>query len=254
MQTVTESDRSTEQRRAEPPLRIKYRVRFAKTGLLRWISHRDLARLWERLVRRAQLQLSMTEGFHPKPRISFPSALALGVEGLNEVVELDLAEQLQAGDLLERLRRDEQPGLQILSVVRLPDGFGKAQLLRSDYLIAIPQNVDLDRLQTAIEQLKIQTAVPLVRKKKTTTVDVATQVLRLEVSQQQLQLSIAASDAASLRPGEVLELIGAGNWIEDGATITRTRVLLQKEYPTEDLAKPMFQTNTTGDSHEQSPS
>ena len=45
----------------DQPLRIRYRIRFAKTGLLRWISHRDLARLWERLLRRARLQLSMTE-------------------------------------------------------------------------------------------------------------------------------------------------------------------------------------------------
>ena len=44
----------------------------------------------------AALKLSMTEGFHPKPRIGFPSALALGVEGLDEVVEIELAEELDA--------------------------------------------------------------------------------------------------------------------------------------------------------------
>ena len=96
------------------PLRLRYRIRFAKTGLLRWTSHRDLARLWERLLRRAQLQLSMTEGFHPKPRIGFPSALALGISGNNEVVELDLAERLTATELFQRLAQDDQPGLQLL--------------------------------------------------------------------------------------------------------------------------------------------
>ena len=74
----------------------------------------------------------MTEGFHPKPRIGFPSALALGVEGLDEVVEIELAEELTPDELLERLHQDDQPGLTINSVARLPDGFGKAQLLRSD--------------------------------------------------------------------------------------------------------------------------
>ena len=43
------------------PTRLRYRIRFSKTDLLRWTSHRDLARLWERLVRRSQLKLSMTE-------------------------------------------------------------------------------------------------------------------------------------------------------------------------------------------------
>ena len=40
-----------------PPIRDRYRIRFAKTGLLRWIGHRDLQRLWERLLRRAELPL-----------------------------------------------------------------------------------------------------------------------------------------------------------------------------------------------------
>jgi hypothetical protein len=44
-------------------------------------------------------------------------------------------------------------------------------------------------------------------------------------------MSLAASQAASLRPNDVLELIGAGDWIEQGASITRTRVVLQREYP-----------------------
>ncbi len=258
MPAVTEPVRSTDDRRDETPLRIKYRIRFAKTGLLRWISHRDLARLWERLVRRAQLQLSMSEGFHPKPRISFPSALALGVEGLDEVVELDLAEQLDAGELFDRLRRDQQPGLEILRVVRLPDGSGKAQLLRSEYLIAVPPRADLELVQQAIERLKSQTTVSLVRKQKTTIVDVASQVLALELVDPQLRLSIAASDAASLRPTEILNLIGAGNWIEEGASITRTRVVLEKEYQCENDAPMPLPTqqptkSTSGDVSDASP-
>ena len=63
---------------ADKPIRDRYRIRFGKTGLLRWIGHHDLQRLWERLLRRADLRLSMSQGFHPKPRINFPSALALG--------------------------------------------------------------------------------------------------------------------------------------------------------------------------------
>ncbi len=228
MPTVT-AEQSTTDKRAETPLRIRYRIRFAKAGLLRWTSHRDLARLWERLVRRAELKLSMTEGFHPKPRIGFPSALALGVEGLDEVVELELAEELQVNELSDRLRNDEQPGLEILSVVRLPDGFGKAQLLRSDYRIAIPELVDLAATQKAIDEFKLQTTVKVVRKKKTVTAEVASQVLKFEISNNQLHLSLAASQSATLRPSDVLELIGAGDWIENGASIQRTRVVLERE-------------------------
>lgn len=82
-----------------PPIRDRYRIRFAKTGLLRWIGHRDLQRLWQRVLRRADLRLSMSQGFHPKPRIHFPSALPLGFQGIDEVTEVELAESDNAATL-----------------------------------------------------------------------------------------------------------------------------------------------------------
>ena len=219
---------------AEPaPLRIRYRIRFAKSGLLRWTSHRDLARLWERIVRRAALELSMTEGFHPKPRIGFPSALALGVNGLDEVVELELAEQMTAHNLFKRLCDDNQPGLTIISVKLLPEGFGKARLERSDYIISIPEGVDIAKAEQAIGELKSKDTLSFERKKKIVTVDAA-QVPRIEIQGRELHLSLAASESASLRPGDVLDLINASNWVENGAIINRTKVILQKEYETDE--------------------
>ena len=226
-------NQSTDSANSEPPLRVRYRIRFGKSGLLRWTSHRDLARLWERIVRRAELKLSMTEGFHPKPRIGFPSALALGVNGLDEVVELELAERLTVDELLGRLRADNQPGLTINSVKLLPDGFGKAQLLRSDYLITIPECVDLTAAEKAITELKSKDTFSFERKKKTVTVDAA-QIPKIEIIENELHLSLAASQSASLRPGDVLDLMGASDWVENGCVINRTNVVLQKEFETTD--------------------
>ena len=59
-------------------LRRRIRIRFRKIDDVRQISHLDLIRTMERLFRRAGLQLGMSEGFHPKPRMSFPSALNVG--------------------------------------------------------------------------------------------------------------------------------------------------------------------------------
>ena len=67
------------------------------------------------------------------------------------------------------------------------------------------------------------------------TVD-ASQIPAIEIVGQELHLSLAASDSASLRPGDVLDLIGASRWIEDGALISRTEVILQKEFETDDPA------------------
>ena len=204
--TVTENG----QPRLEPrkatvaePLRLRYRVRFAKTGLLRWTSHRDLARLWERLVRRAQLKLSMTEGFHPKPRIGFPSALALGISGINEVVELDLAERLTATELFRRLTQDDQPGLMIKSVQLLPEGSGKAKLDRTDYLITTPDpdlgaaTVDGSAIRSAIDSLLAKETVTVTRKNKPVTFRVADQIISLKFDSD-IELSMAASDRGNI--------------------------------------------------------
>ncbi|QDT13361.1 hypothetical protein K239x_53790 [Planctomycetes bacterium K23_9] len=177
----------------------------------------------------------MTEGFHPKPRVGFPSALALGVNGLDEVVELELAERMPVAELFQRLCDDNQPGLAIKSVMLLPEGFGKAQLSRADYIITVPDTVDVDAAQLAIKQLKAKDSVSFERKNKTVTVDTS-QIPKIEIHGDELRLSLAASQSASLRPGDVLDLIDASDWIEKGSVISRTRVVLQKEFESSDPA------------------
>src|SRR5437868_12937696 len=71
-----------------PADRTKFRVRFRKAGDLRLVSHHDLLHCVERMFRRAALPVSATQGFNPRPRVSFAQSLALGVIGLNEVLEL----------------------------------------------------------------------------------------------------------------------------------------------------------------------
>ena len=234
-----------EPQREEAPLRLRYRVRFAKTGLLRWTSHRDLATLWERLVRRAQLKLSMSEGFHPKPRIGFVSALALGINGENEVVELDLAERLSATELLGRLVQDDQPGLQIKSVQLLPEGSGKAKLVHTEYVITTPDPdlgappLDRSAVHAAIESLLAQETVTVERKKKPLTVAVSEQILALSFHENHasgaaIELTLAASDGATLKPTDVLDLIHCSDWVTHGSQINRTEVVLQREFETTD--------------------
>ena len=213
-----------------PAVRARYRIRFAKIGLLRWISHRDLAQLWERLARRAALPLSMTEGFHPKPRIAFPSALALGIESLDEVVEIELSQVLEPSELLRRLRDDGQPGLVIRSAQRLPEHAAKARLDRSDYRIAIPEDADPAGLDAAIAAFRARESVSITRKDKRVEANVAEQIPVLERCQDHLLLTLAAADGATLRPADVLELLGGGDWIERGSKIVRTRVALRQEY------------------------
>ena len=119
-------------------VRLRVRIRFSKQGDLRLIGHRDLMRCLERLFRRAGLALSFSQGFHPKPRMTFPLALAVGIEGLDEVMELELAEPATAAELLRRLSPQAPPGLVFRAVEVLPEGSRKAHVQSASYEAPIP--------------------------------------------------------------------------------------------------------------------
>ncbi len=212
--------------------RFRYRVRFAKTGLLRWISHRDLANLWERIGRRAELPFSMTEGFNPKPRMQFPSALSLGVESLDEVLDLELSEAWPAEKLLARLQSDEQPGLRINSVRQVDIADGKSQLATMDYAITLPDEFDeaeAARTTAAIAHFKQQETVSIERKGKTVVAQVSRDIPVLDLQPDQLVARIISGEGASLKIQDILKLLGVSDWPERGATLVRTAMTLKGE-------------------------
>lgn len=90
------------------------RLRFTKAGKVRFIGHRDVARVWERALRKAGVKVAYSQGFSPRPRLHFGLALSNGHESLGEYLDVDLAGDvvdLPAGDLLERLSVALPPGM-----------------------------------------------------------------------------------------------------------------------------------------------
>src|SRR5204862_153823 len=94
---------------------FSFRVRFSKTGKLRFLSHHDLMRLFERALRRTGMPLRMTEGYNPHPVLSFPTALGLGIESLDEVLEFELT-SWTAPRQIEKLLGEQLPeGIRVAS-------------------------------------------------------------------------------------------------------------------------------------------
>jgi radical SAM-linked protein len=73
----------------------RFRVRFGKLGELSLLSHLDLVRLFDRVVRRASLPIAFTNGYHPGPRISITSALSLGMTSSGEIVDFELTKRME---------------------------------------------------------------------------------------------------------------------------------------------------------------
>lgn len=98
------------------------RLRFEKTGDFAFLSHHDLLRFLTRMCRRAELKVRMAGEFRPTSQISCPSPLPLGLEGLSEVVELEVLGKVSPEDLLETLRPLCPAGLKLTGAKALPSG------------------------------------------------------------------------------------------------------------------------------------
>jgi len=101
---------------------MRVRLRFAKLGKLRWTSHRDVARMWERAFRRVRLPLAYTEGFSPRPRVSFGLALSTGHESVAEYLDLELGDgQLEIAALPASLSAALPVGIDVLAAAVIDD-------------------------------------------------------------------------------------------------------------------------------------
>ena len=97
------------------------RVRYTKQGKVRWISHRDVARAFERALRIEQLPLAFTLGFSPRPKVSFGLALSTGYESEAEYLDLELAQPIDLESLPARLTAALPLGIVVDAVVALEE-------------------------------------------------------------------------------------------------------------------------------------
>lgn len=208
-------------------IRHRARIRFAKTGDLRLLGHRDLVRALERLFRRADLKLGMSEGFHPRPRMSFPSALSVGTAGLDEVMELEMAEHYNASDLLGRLAHHAIPGINFKSVEMLAENEAKLKVESVWFEFPVPDERRAD-VSERIEQFLATESYLVERPKRQTLVDIRPDVLQL-VLDDQLRMHLAVSHQATVRPVDLIEVLGLADLKSEGHHLTRTTVQLQEK-------------------------
>ena len=99
-----------------PPVQ-RLRVRYAKRGRLRFTSHRDFSRAFERALVRARLPVSLSSGFNPHPRISYAGASPTGAASEAEYLEIGLSRRCEPADVKIALDESLPPGLDVLEVV-----------------------------------------------------------------------------------------------------------------------------------------
>jgi radical SAM-linked protein len=206
-------------------VRQKLQIRFRKTGDLRLISHRDLARAFERLFRRAALPLAMSQGFHPHARINFPSALALGIQGEQELVEALLEEPIDEQSAQTRLVQHSPPGLEITDVHSFPASHPKPRVLRMTYQIEVPPG-QRSSTQQAIDRLLACDESLIRRDGQTSPLNLRCVLDQLRLLDGPLEFSLRASGQAQAGPRDVLRALGLEDLETQGSWLIRTEVQL----------------------------
>jgi radical SAM-linked protein len=204
-------------------VRHRVRIRFSKQGDLRLIGHRDLMRCLERLFRRAGLPLGMSEGFHPKPRMTFPLALAVGIEATDEVMELELTEPLEADEVLRRVAPHAPPGLTLGAVEVLPPGSRKAQVRSVVYQVPIPPSYRAG-LAERIEQLLRAESCPVVRQRRKAPLELRPLLEDLTLREGTLHMRLRTDAQAGAGPRDVLGALGLDGLEQAGVCLARTSV------------------------------
>lgn len=209
--------------------RQRVRVRFEKKGELRAISHLDLMRAFERALRRTGLPLRASEGYNPRPRISFPVPLGVGIEGRDEVMEFDLGDWESPSEIERKVREQLPEGLTLKSLV-LVDAGKAVRAEEVTYIVTPGSGVRNDaRVSPAALDAFLareEVLVRRIRKGKEKTVNVRPFVLSLHSEGGEIILRAKAGPEGSTRPEEIFGALGFDEAARAQFRIVRSRVQL----------------------------
>jgi len=208
-------------------VRERVRLRFAKQGDLRLLGHRDLMRAFERLCRRARLPLRFSKGFHPRPRMSFPLPLALGLAGSDEIVEIELCGAVAMDDLCKRLSAQAPPGLEIRSAERLAEDAPKARVRHVRYEVPLPEPTP-PGLPERLERLLAARAWPLSRPGRRGSIDLRPLVEELALRGNRLTMRLRIDPSGSVSAREVAAELGLPELEHQSVHFTRTAVEIER--------------------------
>jgi radical SAM-linked protein len=207
---------------------FKVRLRFAKRGDLRLVSHHDLMRCLERMARRAELPLAESQGFNPRPKVAFTLALALGIEGHHEVVEMELLEPMEPSEVLRRLNSVSPSGLDWIEA-ETPGPGRAAQAEAVRYALNVPAD-RRDEARDALTDFLARESWPYTRHRPDRTVEIDLRPFLLEATLEEpdgtLRFRLKMSPGGSARPEEVIDALGLRDLLGQGAVLARTAVEL----------------------------
>lgn len=226
-----EPERAPEQR--NDSVREKIRIRFRKDGPLRFISHNDLMRCWDRLLRRSGLPVKFSQGFHRRPQISSPIALAVGLAGDEEIIELEFDAPVTIPTIAQAINREKVDGLELVELT-VHSVRERSEVIAVEYAAVLPAELPAAARADASRRIQelLSRSTVIVRREHPTKpardVDIRPLILSVVLTEDHLHFRFKVVTGSSVRPEEFLEAVGLAPWIGQGLQVTRSRVILNE--------------------------
>ena len=188
---------------------MRIRIRFTKLGKVRFTSHRDGARVFERAMRKAQIAIAVSDGFTPRPKMAFGLALPVGAESLGEYLDVELVDRHDPAEFCELVNRGLPAGFDVVAAeeVTKADMSLQEDVVACSWLIELA-GVSADVARGEIERVLATETLPMERSRKGESrmddVRPAIEMLSVAVEQPVTLAATLATRTRGLRLNELL--------------------------------------------------
>lgn len=134
---------------------MKKRVYFDKCGEMKFISHLDLLRFFERLFNKSDIPVKYSEGFHPRPKMSFGSPISLGTEAYNEIMDFETDSEISNEEVLKRLNENGVLGFKVHKVEEVPRKSSIMEEYTNMLYTVEGDSSDIDKLEELLNRAEI---------------------------------------------------------------------------------------------------
>lgn len=189
---------------------MKIRIKFAKTGSMKFIGHLDIMRYFQKVMRRADVDIAYSEGFSPHQKMSFAAPLGVGLTSRGEYFDIEVHSTDSSEEMLQRLNDTMVEGMEVLSYRLLPEDSGNAMSIvaAADYLVNFREGYkpEID-INNEFHRFMSQDSIEIVKttKKSEKTVDIRPLILEYEIREDGLFLKLAAGSENNLKPELVMQ-------------------------------------------------
>lgn len=187
---------------------MKIRIKFSKVGHLKYIGHLDIMRCFQKVMRRAEVDIAYSAGFSPHQIMSFASPLGLGLTSDGEYVDIEVLSTESSEKMLQKINGAMPEGLQALSYVKLPDNAKTAMSMvaAADYEVRFDVPVS-EEIKAKFEEFLSRESILITKKtkKQEIEVDIRPLIYQASFTADCLLMQVSAGSAANLKPEQVME-------------------------------------------------